>query len=156
MRKLFLAFFAAILLVASCSQPATSEEFIPAPGPYVFTLDLSDSLASYDVAIFTRIDSREEAMAETSQLPVTAVWTAPDHSMPENIFGNQYFTYTEKFYLPLEASRSSFFSRQVWHKYRKGLRPGIYGDWQLTLSIPDTVQIRGFRGLGVELIRIED
>lgn len=155
MRKPFIPAVFAVLLMAACHQPATSEVFIPAPGPYVFTLDLSDSLASYDVAIFTRIDS-QELPAGMGQLPLTAVWTAPDYSMPEDVFGNQYFTYTEEFYLPLDAARRSFYSRQVWHKYRKGVRPGIYGDWQLMLSIPDTVQIHGFRGLGVELIRIEE
>ena len=143
-----------LLLAVACREPATSEVFIPAPGPYTFTLDLSDSLASYDIALFTRIDAHGEAALD--ELPIIAVWTAPDYSSEDDVFSNPYYTFTEVFYLPLEASRSSYFSRQVWHRYRKGVRPGIYGDWQLSLSVPDTVNIRGLRGLGVELFRIED
>lgn len=155
-RRLLCVLAPVALFVVSCRPPATSEVFIPAPGPYVFTLDMSDSLASYDVAIFTRIDAHEETLAAMGQLPVTAVWTAPDYTMKDDIFGNRYYTFTESFYLPLEGARRSYFSRQVWHSYRKGVRPGIFGDWQLTLSVPDSVQIRGFRGLGVELFRIDD
>jgi len=139
-------------LAVSCREPASSEVFIPVPGPYTFTLDFSDSLATYDVALFTRIDSRAGSVQALGELPLIAVWTAPDYSQ-EDVFSNPYYTFTEVVYLPLGASKRSYFSSQVWHPYRKGVNPGIYGDWTLTLSIPDTVQVRGLRGLGVELHR---
>ena len=135
------------LLAVSCREPSVSEEFIPAPGPYTFVLDFSDSLGMYDVALFTRIDSHEKTMRALGELPITATWEAPAvDDVPAG-------TFTEEFFLPLEGARRSYFSRQVWHKYRKGVVPAVYGDWTLTLSLPDSIKVRGLRGMGVEVVK---
>ncbi|MBO4435097.1 MAG: hypothetical protein J5769_06585 [Bacteroidales bacterium] len=140
---LFLLCFAAV----SCREPSVSEEFIPAPGPYTFTLDFSDTLGVYNVALFTRIDSHEKTMRALGELPITAVWVAPAQG-DEPLRG-----FTESFYLPLEGARRSYFSRQVWHQYRTGVAPAVYGEWKLTLSLPDSLEVRGLRGLGIEVVK---
>ena len=145
-RNLFLFLLCAVAV--SCREPSVSEEFIPAPGPYEFALDFSDSLAKFDVALFTRIDSHEKTMRALGELPVTATWVAPslDGELPLG-------TFTEEFYLPLEGSRRSYFSRQVWHPYRSGVVPAVYGEWKLTLSLPDSIKVQGMRGMGVEVVK---
>lgn len=146
MKRFFVLFF--IMLVVACREPSVSEVFIPAPGPYEFALDFSDTLGKYDVALFTRIDSHEKTMRALGELPLTATWVAPSLD-DENPAG----TYTEEIFLPLEGARRSYFSRQVWHPYRKGVIPAVYGEWKLTLSLPDSIMVRGLRGMGVEVVK---
>ncbi|MCR5019309.1 MAG: hypothetical protein K6A64_11000 [Bacteroidales bacterium] len=140
--------FFCLMYIVACREPSVSEEFIPAPGPYEFALDFSDSLAKYDVALFTRIDSHEKTMRALGELPVTATWVAPslDGEVPLG-------TFTEEFFLPLEGARRSYFSRQVWHPYRSGVVPAVYGEWKLTLSLPDSIKVHGMRGMGVEVVK---
>ena len=146
----FVCVVAICLMAAACREPAVSEKFIPSPGPYEFPLDFSDTLGRYDIALFTRIDSHEKTMRAMGELPITATWTAPvQGDKPAESF-------TEEFFLPLSGARRSYFSRQVWHMYRKGVEPAVYGEWTLTLSLPDSVFVRGLRGLGVELIKVKD
>ena len=136
-----------IVFAVACREPSVSEEFIPAPGPYTFALDFSDSLGRYDVALFTRIDSHEKTMRALGELPVTATWEAPsDGDEPSERF-------TESFFLPLEGARRSYFSRQVWRMYRTGVVPEVRGEWKLTVSLPDSVMVHGLRGMGVEVVK---
>ena len=143
-----LGYIILLCVVAACREPAVSEEFIPAPGPYEFALDFSDTLAKYDVALFTRIDSHEKTMRALGELPVTATWEAPplDGDVSAGSF-------TEEFFLPLEGARRSYFSRQVWHPYRKGVVPAVHGEWKLRLSLPDSIEVHGMRGMGVEVVK---
>ena len=120
-----------------------SEQFIRGCGPYSFTVDFSDSLCAYDLALYSRIDANERKALAFGELPLNVAWTAPD-GVGE---------YAETVYLPLEGERRGYFSRQVWHQYRKGVQPAVYGEWTLTLSIPDTLNIRGLRGMGLEVLR---
>ena len=131
------------LLLTSCISQMGSEEFIRGSGPYAFPVDFSDSLCSYDIAIYSRIDTRETEVLAMGELPLTVVWTAPDGKGE----------YAENVYLPLEGERRGYFSRQVWQQYRKGVRPAVYGEWTLTVSLPDTVRVRGLRGIGLEVLR---
>ena len=49
-----------LLLAIACQEPLSTEQFIPGGGPYVFTVDMSDSTAAYDFDLYTRLDGDPE------------------------------------------------------------------------------------------------
>ena len=132
-----------LLFVTGCVSQMGSEEFIRGKGPYCFAVDFSDSLCTYDLALYSRIDAREKNIRAMGELPVTIVWTAPDGAGE----------FSESAFLPLDGERRGYFSRQVWQRYRKGVKPSVYGEWTISVSIPDTVRVRGLRGMGLEVLR---
>ena len=112
-----------LLLAFGCREPRSTERFIKGPGPYVFVLDMADTLSTYDVDIFTRVDG--EVPPEIS---LKVQWTAPSHAM-----------FQETVYLPL--------SEEVYQPYRRGMRPPQAGEWTVTLtplSMPE-----GLWGMGL-------
>ena len=125
------------ILVSSCREPFSVERFIPAPGPYEFAVDMSDSSAVYDFSFYTRLDGYSAALQEARELPLRVTWTSPSDSV-----------FTENVYLPLEG-RSSLFSRQVLQPYRRGVRPYQHGVWTLTVAIPYSDSREWLRGLGL-------
>ncbi len=126
-----------LLLASSCREPFSVERFIPAPGPYEFTVDMSDSTVAYDLSFYTRLDGYPARLQEVKELPLRLTWTSPSDSV-----------FTENVYLPLEG-RSSLFSRQVLQPYRKGARPYQNGVWTLTVAIPFSDGREVLRGLGL-------
>ena len=128
----------AFLLVLSCRQPASTETFIHAPGPYEYTLDLSDSAAVWDVSLYTRVDAVRET---PSELEISATWTSPSAE-----------SFCETVYLPLSAG-TSFFSREASVPYRAAVAPAERGLWTLTLTLPSPPS--GLRGLGLVVERLE-
>ena len=45
----------AVLAVFSCREPRSTEQFVPGEGPFVFSVDLSDTTAVYDVDLYSRL-----------------------------------------------------------------------------------------------------
>lgn len=130
------AFFAAAacLLLACCTKPANYEEFIRADeaesGIYSFTLDLADTLCTYDISFYVS-PARSNVQVDTSRagkcMPVYVVWTGPeDESFEEVVYMN-----------PSETVQP----------YRKGVEMARLGEWKLDLR-PMEVPA-GFRGIGV-------
>ena len=117
---------AACLLLACCVKPASYEEFIRADeatgGLYSFTLDMADSLCTYDISFYTADD---ELQAEG--LPVYVVWTGP---------GSESFE--ELVYMKPD---------ETIQPYRTGLVMSVPGEWKLDLRPMEVPE--GFRGIGV-------
>ena len=126
----------ALLLAASCSQPSSTETFIPAPGPYEFAVDLSDSVAVWDLSLYTRVDAVRDTLPE---LKLTATWTSPSAQ-----------SFSETVYLPLSGG-TSFFSREACVPYRTAVAPLERGCWTLTVTLPSPPS--GLRGLGLVVAR---
>ena len=85
MKPLFRILILAVLAVA-CHQPDTVEQFIRGEGPYTFSVDMTDSTATYAFDVFTRVDARECP----AEIRLEMAWKAPWDSV-----------YTETVYLPM-------------------------------------------------------
>lgn len=131
------------LALASCSMSIVSEDFRSrserdTSGRYCFELDMSDSLASYDISFYTRIDCGAKLFAALPDIPVNVELVSPSG-----------YSFTESVFL----AKSSFDigrpgSFDILTDYRVGCVPLEYGCWKMFLALPD---IRGLRGLGVIL-----
>ncbi len=132
------------LLAVCCQQPRSAEQFIPAPGPYVFRVDLSDTLAAYDLSFYTRLDGYPQELQAAQELALNITWTSPSDS-----------SYAERVYLPL-TGRSTLYSRQVLQPYRAGVRPVEPGLWTLTVSVPYAGGRETLRGLGLVVAQSAD
>ena len=83
---LFLCLIISVLLY-SCSEPLSSYQFVredkcASEGVYVFHLDMSDSLAVYDVSIYS---SAQKGRVENLEL--LSRWIAPDgQSFSETVY----------------------------------------------------------------------
>lgn len=117
---------ASCLLLACCVRPASYEEFVRADeavgGLYSFTLDLADTLCTYDISFYIAgDDTRSEG------IPVYVVWTGPDgENFEELVYMN---------------------SSETLQPYRTDVAMAALGEWKLDLrpmEVPD-----GFRGIGV-------
>lgn len=144
-RSLTMAVMAAVAL-SSCVRPTSTESYIKLhdkseDGLYHFELDMSDSLATYDVTFYTRIDCNNVKMASLRDFPMEITWVAPDSVRK----------FREKVYFPIhdETASSGFYSNQYVVPYRTGLDPISHGIWQLTVKIDADEHLPGFRGLGV-------
>lgn len=116
---------------AACSRPVSYEKFITVAssegGLYEFDLDLSDTLATYDIWFYTRTQGHEP---DTLCLPILVAWQAPDST----IFEEQVFM------RPCD-------SRGAKELYRSGVAMDTPGNWKLSLR-PVEVPM-GFCGMGV-------
>jgi len=130
------------ILAVACQEPLSTEQFIPGGGPYVFTVDLSDTTAAYDFDLYTRLDGDPEDLIPVKGTLLRAEWRSPSDSV-----------FVEKIYLPLTGTRQSFFSRQVYEPYRADVRPVQPGQWTLTFRQEDRSQVVPFRGLGLVVRR---
>ncbi len=117
--------------------PLSVEQYITAPGPYEYQIDMADSTASYDFSFYTRLDGYPSQLEKAGELPLRITWTSPSGDL-----------FTENVYLPLEG-RSSLFSRQVYQPYRANIRPEEPGTWKLTVAIPYSEGREVLQGLGL-------
>ena len=157
-----------LLLLLSACRPNSYEQFIRADqascGEYVFALDMGDSLATYDLSLYTRVDAGlfradqsarslgleicwSPAEAETSPAPVIPDLSSvipdlssvmPDldrASLPDSLF------LRETVYLPCGGKAGST------HLYRSGIRPSPAGEWRLAIRPVDPPE--GLRGIGI-------
>jgi len=138
------------LSLAACVRPSSTEQFIMADdapgGLYSFSLDMADSLVSYDIWLYSRIDSRKTALSSLDNIPVEIRWISPSGQR-----------YGEKVYFPsdeVSGKTFSYFSRQLKSLYRSDVVPLEHGEWTLEAKAGEGVA--GFRGLGVILERNDD
>ena len=142
MKRIFVFILSAILAV-SCQEPLSTERFIPGGGPFVFTVDLSDSTAAYDFDLYTRLDADPEELVQLKGMLLRAEWRSPSDSL-----------FVEKIYLPLTGTRRSYFSREIYEPYRADVRPAEPGQWTLTFRQEDRSQVVPFRGLGLVVRKV--
>lgn len=136
---------AVAVFLSSCSRPLSSEQFVKIgdkgeDGLYHFALDFSDSLCTYDLAFYSRLDCSSSKLSEVRDFPMTVVLISPD--------GRKY---SEKVYFEVHKDRpdEDFYSNQYRIPYRSGLVPVKWGAWEMTVRIDSDRYIPGFRGLGL-------
>ena len=145
--KLVLCLMLAVLSAAgvSCSRPTSVEQFVGVDkrevnGLYRYTLDLSDSLATYDISFYSRIDANRLKFTHAKDFSLMVTWIAPS---------GQRFRETVYFGVFDESSGSNFFSSQYVKPYRTGLVPVEYGVWEMNVLVNSGAEVPGLRGLGV-------
>ena len=136
-RALSLSIAVCVFLLGACREPRSVEQFIPGEGPFDFSFSMTDSTATYDFDLFTRIDASPEDLAALGSLPLAVTWTSPSGQR-----------FTENVFFPLQG-KSSFFSRQVYQPYRAGVSPYEYGEWNVSVFIPVSARVPGMRGMGL-------
>ena len=157
MRQFRTALLAAAVLtaaVSSCRKPSSYEQFIRADraegGEYVFCLDMSDTLACYDVSLYTRVDAAFFAAARPyRQLRLEISWIAPvmpDSSpvLPDATLvmpDPDRASLSETVYIPYGGRGGSA------HLYRSGVKPSPAGEW--TVAVRPLDAPKGLRGMGI-------
>lgn len=126
-----------LLCLVSCREPMVFDRFIKGDGPYVFDVDLGDTTACFDFAFYTRVDVSEAR----DTLPLCLEWKTPSDSLV-----------SETVLLPMEGGKDVF-SRQVYALFREDAVPSEAGLWTLSVSVPDTVRMKGMSGLGFVCIK---
>lgn len=132
-------------VLCGCGRPTSSEQFVKlgakdADGLYHYKVDLSDSLCTYDVLFYSRIDCNNVKLAGVRDFPMTVTWISPDDRK-----------YSEKVYFKVrkDSEDEDFYSNQYMIPYRTGLVPVQWGEWKITVRIDSDRYIPGFRGLGL-------
>ena len=128
-----------IVLFTGCKEPMSVERFVKGEGPYTFFVDMSDSMATYDFDLYTRVDAPLDTLRKMNALPLMVTWTSPT-----------FHAFREEVYLPLEG-KTSLFSRQVRVPYRAGVQPSEWGQWQVVIRVPNAPE--GLRGMGLVVSR---
>ena len=118
------------------------EKFVKGEGPYTFFVDMSDSTASYDFDLYTRVDAPADSLRKLTALPLQVTWTSPT-----------FHVFREEVYLPMEG-KMSLFSKQVRAPYRAGVRPEEWGPWQVVVRVLDPPE--GLCGMGLVVSRNKD
>ena len=146
-----------LLLLAAGCRPASYEQFIRADqaqdGEYVFALDLSDSTATYDLSLYTRVDPALMAAATPSaELALQVCWLAPaEGGTPLGGSTSQAClavpAMSEIVYLPFGAEAGSV------RLYRSGVKPAPAGEWHL--SVTPIAPPEGLRGIGRICTRVD-
>lgn len=74
-----LSLIALAVLLTCCAQPSSYEQFVRSDksGEYSFTLDMSDTLAAYDLAFYTLIDRPLFQRDTLVSFPLNVVWRSP-------------------------------------------------------------------------------
>ena len=129
----------ALLMLAGC-RPASYEQFVRADqasgGEYVFNLDLSDSTASYDISLYTRVDSGiMKAEDPSHSLGLEIRWRAASGLQADSTF------LCETVYVPYGGRAGSN------SLYRSGVRPNPAGEWRVLVRPLDAPA--GLRGIGI-------
>lgn len=140
--------FLLAVLLSACSAPRVSEVFVPSSqkdslGRYAFELDMSDSLASYDISFYTRLDCSVYSFDNVVDIPVYVWLTSPSGEL-----------FAEQVFLPkrgFSAERPGSYDCMM--EYRTGCIPAEYGQWGMALSVSP---ITGLRGMGVILTKNKD
>ena len=144
MRKVALALL--LVLLASCREPLSTEQFVRGAGPYVFTVDMSDTTAAYDFDLFTRLEgTHTEIVSLQPSALLRAEWRSPSDSV-----------LVEKVYLPLQGERSTYYTKDIYEPYRADVRPVEPGVWTLIIRPEDRAQVLPLRGMGLVVKKHRD
>ena len=144
MRKVAIALL--LVLLAACREPLSTEQFVRGAGPYVFTVDMSDTTAAYDFDLFTRLEgSHTEILSLDQSALLRAEWRSPSDSVM-----------VEKVYLPLQGERSTYYTKDIYEPYWADVRPIEPGLWTLTIRPEDRAQVLPLRGLGLVVKKHRD
>lgn len=142
----YLSLAVLLICICSCTRPDAREEFRKASdkenGSYCFRIDMEDSLYSYDLDLYTRIDCRP---AQFTSMPDT-IRMKMDYTSPS---GKRY---TEMFGAAKDSfSQSSSFSKEYIIPYRRDLVPVEHGIWNLYITVCNEDRFPGMRGIGIQV-----
>lgn len=134
-------YLAILLLAVSCSAPFQTEDFRPIEerdslGRFVYDIDMSDSLCSYDILLYTRMDCNYKEFGKIRDIKVEVGFSSPSGKV-----------YSETVYLPVSSFisvRRGTYDCKV--EYRKDMVPVEWGMWQMTLAMPE---LSGLHGMGI-------
>lgn len=134
----------ACLSCLSCARPSSMESFVlrdarGEDGMYRYEMDFTDTLARYDIYLYTRIDGPSRELALKNDIAMAAFWTDPDGEV-----------YREEFYFPIHEGRRTFFSSDYRILYREGVVPSVRGKWTLAIDVVQNESVPVLNGLGVE------
>ena len=115
------------------------EKFVKGEGPYSFFVDMTDSTATYDFDLYTRVDAPLDSLRKLQALPLTVTWTSPS-----------FHVFKEEVYLPMEG-HLSLFSKEVRAPYRAGVQPEEWGQWIVNVRVENPPE--GLRGMGLVVAR---
>lgn len=129
--KTLLTIAVAVLLgtLFSCKAPVYTDAFVRAAdadenGCYRFALDLSDSLCTYDVYLYTKVDGGDLHTG----IPFNIRWKSPAGEVSGDVV----------YWNPKDTKAL----------YRSGVKPAERGEWDLSIAVLGNVKVRG---LGVIL-----
>ena len=122
-----------LLLAASCSKPRSREQFIRSDGSgeYSFDVEFDDSLSTWDLSFYSRLDRPVFVKDTLISFPMQVVWRSPS---------GRYFS--ETVYYPA-------YTKQV--LYRSGVQPSETGTWNISVTLPG--EPARLRGLGLQVSR---
>lgn len=122
-------------MVASCGRPDCFEQFRRADGSgvYAFDVALPDTLATYDLSVFTCDDTSRSQFAGEAQMKTVVSWLAPGDSV----------MLKDTVFIPSGTKRGRI------SPYRSGVSGRIGETFTLEFRIED--EPRRFRGLGIIL-----
>ena len=115
------------------------EKFVKGEGPFTFFVDMTDSTATYDFDLYTRVDAPLDSLRKMQALPLTVTWTSPT-----------FHVFKEDVYLPMEG-KTSLFSKQVRAPYRAGVQPEEWGQWVIGVRVNNPPE--GLCGMGLVVAR---
>ena len=141
MLKGLIPYFAVLCLAVSCAHPSTVEDFRSVAdrdslGRFSYGLDMTDSVAVYDISFYTRFDCPKKQFKTISDIRIDVELLSPSG-----------LSYEETVYLPVnefKSDRKGTYDCCV--VYRKDLVPVEWGVWTMNLTLED---LKGLRGMGV-------
>ncbi len=134
-----------LALGSACSRPSSEEMYVhdyqkDAFGQYVFELDFSQPLSSYDLRVGVNMECDDREFASFENLPLHFLWQSPTDSL-----------YEEDACLNRDAFiGGDFYSKQLAASYREGFVPRERGKWKIKISVPDSC-VAGSQLLGIGL-----
>lgn len=140
-----LAGLAAVFMVSSCAEPLIESGYVrsgdaPAPGRYVFELDLTDSLSTYTLSFYSVADREDSSCL------------APDISLEISLLSPSGRKFGETVALPSDRWRTEGNMQAVLREvYRDGFVPSEYGVWTMELNVRPACEF--LCGMGYELKR---
>lgn len=146
MRSPFLA-LVLLAVAASCSRPSSYEPFVfredaEYGDTYNFSLDLSDSTASYSLDFFTRLDRPAFGDFRSDSVSLDLRWISPSDSV---ILSDTTFIRVG------QAVDSSYYSKDYVVGYKDVLNLPERGVWRLKAKVMNDSE--AIRGIGVILTR---
>lgn len=133
----------------SCSRPAVAEQFVrnadrDVYGRYVFDVDMSDSLAAYDISLLASFSCIDRDFAHFVSMPLHLLWKSPEGQCFEDNVA-----------LAGSALKdSSYYDKVLSDSLGEGLVPEKPGLWNLYVTVPeDSLKKYGMTGMGIRVDR---
>ena len=134
-------------IAASCAPPPSYEPFVMREkaqygDTYPFALDLSDTMASYSLGFYTRLERQSFGVFPSDSLVLDLRWFSPSDSIITD-------TTFIRISLPVNTS---YYSWDFVTEYRDRFVPSEGGTWRLNAKVVNDSP--SIRGLGIILKRL--